>query len=83
MCRANMNATDGIVRHNVKAYLCLAAGAMWLLVATFLYGKSFGFVWLGAHDPALALRLASMVLPVLFFGSIAPVLFGAWLLWKK
>jgi hypothetical protein len=79
----NIYATNGIARHNVKAYLCLAAGAMWLIVAIFLYGKSFGFVWLGTHDPALALRLASMVLPVLFFGWIAPVLLGAWLLWKK
>jgi hypothetical protein len=52
---------------------------MWLIVAIFLYLKSFGFVWVGAHDPALALRLASMVLRVLFFGWIAAVLLGAWL----
>jgi hypothetical protein len=75
--------TNGIVRHNVKAYLFLAVGAMWLIAAIFLYRTSFGLVWLGEHDPALALRLASMVLPVLFLGWIAPVIFGAWLLWKR
>jgi hypothetical protein len=74
---------NGIVRHSVKAYLLLGTGAIWLIAAIFLYRVSFGFVWLGEHDPALALRLASMVLPVLFLGWIAPVLFGAWLPWKK
>jgi len=78
-----MVPTSGVVRHNVTAYVLLACGAIWLITAMFLYGKSFGIVWRGDHVPDVALWVFRWVLPVLFLGWIAPVSFGAWLLWRK
>jgi hypothetical protein len=75
--------TSRAVSHNISAYVCLTWGAVWLITAIFLYGRSFGIYWEGSHPPALLLWLFPRMLPVLFFGWLVPVLLGAWLLWKR
>ncbi len=70
----------------MKPYVFLAIGTMWLIIAIVLYRTDFGFTvfaWRGNRDPTLTLSLFRVLLPVLFFGWIALVLFGSWLLRRK
>jgi hypothetical protein len=76
-------------QRNVRPYVFLASGTIWLTAAIVLYKTDFvfaGFKWQG-HASAIALSLVRVlfrVMPsVLFLGWIGPVLFGSWLLWKK
>ena len=70
----------------MKPYVFLAIGTMWLIIAIVLYRTDFVFAvfgWRGNRDPTLTLSLFRVLLPVLFFGWVAPVLFGSWLLRRK
>ena len=70
----------------MKPYVFLAIGTMWLIIAIVLYRTDFVFAvfaWRGNRDPTLTLSLFRVLLPVLFFGWIALVLFGSWLLRRK
>ena len=68
----------------MKAYMFLAFGAIWLVavIVAVVWG-SFGISIMGDHDPARVLALLRVLIPLFFFGWIAPILFGSWLLWKS
>ena len=71
----------------MKPYMFLAFGAIWLVAVIVAvawgYNKgSFGIAIMGDHDPARALALLRVLIPLFFFGWIAPILFGSWLLLK-
>ncbi len=70
-------------QRNLKPYVFLATGAAWLILAIVLRRADFVIAWQGKHVPVAALWLFRAWLPVLFFGWIAPVLFGSWLLCRK
>jgi hypothetical protein len=63
----------------VKAYVFLAIGMIWLIVAIL---TGFGVYWHGAMT-TLTAGLIRVLLPMILFGWIAPVGFGLWLLFRK
>jgi hypothetical protein len=67
----------------MRPYVLLAIGGAWLLTAIYVHRVGFSIFWKGHHDPAHAMRVFRVVIYVVFRGWIAPVLLGAWLLWKK
>ncbi len=68
----------------MRAFL-LILGGLWLAVAIFLSRTGFSIFWpKGVFDPAkAAVIFFRIVVPVLFFGWIAPTALGLWLLWTK
>lgn len=68
----------------MKAYVCLAIGALWLAVAIFLSRTGFGiFVRNGVLSPATLAIVFRIELPIIFFGWAVPAALGLYLLLKK
>ncbi|SPF37970.1 exported hypothetical protein [Candidatus Sulfotelmatobacter kueseliae] len=68
----------------MKAYLFLAFGALWLTLSVLLRRTGYASFWpKGALDPDTVARVFRVMLPILFFGWIAPTALGLWLLWSK
>jgi hypothetical protein len=73
----------------MKAYLFLATGALWIIVAVLFSFSSFSFSirWpKGTINPATIATIATILglTPyVIVFGWIVPSAFGLWLLWAR
>lgn len=68
----------------MKAYLFLATGVLWIIIAAILGRASFGFTFpKGAIDPATAAMIFRLAVPILFFGWTVPTALGLWFLVAK
>lgn len=70
----------------MKAYFCLAIGALWVIMAVlFSFGDfSFGISWpKGTVNPATITRIFGLIPHVIVFGWIVPTALGLWLLWAR
>jgi len=72
----------------MKAYFFLVLGGIWLVIAIALYrtGFAFGIYWDQGHrmiNPAKVVALFHLMLPLVFFGWLAPLGMGLWLLWAR
>ena len=63
------------------AYIFLVIGSLWFGVAVFVYRVGFGVYWSGMNVEKVG-RIVSSALPVTLFGWVAPIVVGAWLLWR-
>jgi hypothetical protein len=70
----------------MKAYFCLAIGALWIIMAVlFSFGRfSFGISWpKGTVNPATVATIFGLTPYLIVFGWIVPTALGLWLLWAR
>ena len=63
----------------MKAYLLLGIGAVWLMLAVTLHTRGFG-IYVDGVSRAAAMRLFRLLVPIIFWGWLAPFVVGAFLL---
>jgi hypothetical protein len=68
----------------MKAYIFLVLGVVWIAAAIALRWNSFVVTWpQGAVNPATVAIIFRLALPIILFGWIVPTVLGLWLLWAK